>query len=98
MKKASRYRPDRRVTAVREASDGQEKTWRCTHRRARLARVLRPPHGLDDEPLSHALRLLQPRSPKAANRRGLDAAAVRRARPPASPPHDQIPRPTAPPH
>src|SRR5260370_36641352 len=75
-KKASRYRPDRRVTAVREASDGQEKTWRCTHRRARLGRVLRRPHGLDDELLCHARRLFQPGSAKTENCRGVEAEAL----------------------
>src|ERR1700682_2971170 len=79
MKKASRYRPDRQDTAVREAGDGQEKTRRCTYRRARLVRNLRRPHGLDDELLCDAPRVLQPGPAKAENRRGLDAGGVRRA-------------------
>src|SRR5207253_3889187 len=78
-KKASRYRPDRQVTAVREAGDGQEKARRCTYRRARLVRNLRRPHGLDDELLCDARRLLQPGPAKAENRRGLVAGGVRRA-------------------
>jgi hypothetical protein len=78
-KKASRYRPDPQITVVREAGDGQEKTWRRHIPEGTAGTCRSPTSWLDDELLCHARRLLQPGPAKAENRRRLDAGGVRRA-------------------